>query len=420
MYDNIYYINKACRKVKEMKRILWISPFAPYDKVGHAGGKAENFFVKGVFNSAKFDLYVITCYRHREKEKLDLDVYGIKNMQYEFDPNIITKVLIKLINAESVLSPMNRHAGLLSNYTEILLKKGIRCYAREQGQPDVVVLEWADTVLMEQYVRRYFPHARILGIEEDVAYLGYERKIDKTDGLIRRWIARHKYHRLKCIELKALQHLDKIMVYSKKDANLLIESAIEENKILVASTYYDPYFRCQHKCLNKDILFYGAMDRPENYLSAIWFIEQVLPRLEDKECRFIVIGLNPHPRLQRYVSERVKVMGFVEDVIPYFTSSLCLAAPLLLGAGIKVKILEAMSAGLPVLTNSIGIEGIPAKDKSDYFHCETAEDYVRAINLLLSNEAIQEKLSGNGKKLIKEHFNKKESLIKLINMLEKM
>lgn len=114
-----------------MKKILWVSPFAPYDRVPHAGGKAENYFLKGVHSSKRFHLDVITCYRHREKADLDLDEYGIPNRQMDLEPNKAMLVLKKLANAESALNPWNRNGCILQNRTEYLLKILLRNICRK-------------------------------------------------------------------------------------------------------------------------------------------------------------------------------------------------------------------------------------------------------------------------------------------------
>ena len=97
---------------------------------------------------------------------------------------------------------------------------------------------------------------------------------------------------------------------------------------------------------------------------------------------FYIIGGNPHQSLFKYESERIHITGFVDSIDFYFSNCIALVVPLLLGAGIKVKVLEAMSAGVLVLTNDIGIEGIPAKDGEHYFHCESATDYKNLLNKL--------------------------------------
>lgn len=160
----------------------------------------------------------------------------------------------------------------------------------------------------------------------------------------------------------------------------------------------------------KDILFFGAMNREENYLSAIWFIENVMKKLEDTDTRFIVLGNNPPDCLKKYESERVHIVGFVENVEPYFERSVCFVAPLVLGAGIKVKVIEALSTGIPVLTNDIGIEGIHAIDGKEYLHCSDPDEYAFAIRKLLSKEINISELELNEKNLVKREYSMESSL----------
>ena len=113
------------------------------------------------------------------------------------------------------------------------------------------------------------------------------------------------------------------------------------------------------------------MNRPENYLSVEWFVKNVFIELPSK-YRFIIMGGKPVDSIRKLESNRIIVTGFLEEceVKRYFENSFCMVAPLLYGSGIKTKILSSLNAGLPVLTNSIGIEGINAHDKKEYLHCE--------------------------------------------------
>lgn len=155
----------------------------------------------------------------------------------------------------------------------------------------------------------------------------------------------------------------------------------------------------------KDILFFGAMARPENSLSAIWFIENVLPRLTDLDIRFVILGSNPPGELKKYQSDRVYITGFVDSITPYFSQSMCLVAPLVLGAGIKIKVLEALSSGIPVLTNEIGIEGIPAKNEQEYFQCTKPEEYEAMIRCIYNKKFDEKYIENKAKEFIRENFS---------------
>ena len=97
-----------------------------------------------------------------------------------------------------------------------------------------------------------------------------------------------------------------------------------------------------------------------------------------------------------------------------------MVAPLILGAGIKVKILEALSAGVPVLTNSIGIEGIPVYSGIEYIHCESDEEYKSIISNIINDEDRLNKISLNAQKFMKENYNLSESINKYYNAIMKL
>ena len=160
------------------------------------------------------------------------------------------------------------------------------------------------------------------------------------------------------------------------------------------------------------------MSRAENYLSAIWFINNVMPKIQALNTRFLIAGSSPPEILKEKESESVKILGYVEDMTEYFSSCVCLVAPLKLGAGIKIKILEAMSAGIPVLTNEIGIEGIEAVDGKDYILCSSPEEHADAIKKILNNYNLGEFLSSNSKAFIKKKYHMASRLDELIYIIE--
>ena len=137
---------------------------------------------------------------------------------------------------------------------------------------------------------------------------------------------------------------------------------------------------------NNNIIFYEALSRKENIDTVIWFVENVLPKLNDIDIRFYVIGGGLSDELRKYSSSRVIFTGYVDKIDEMFSSAMCFVAPLVMGAGIKVKVLEAMYTGITVITNDIGIEGIPAIIDKDYYHCESADEYASTIRKLYNCE----------------------------------
>ena len=360
-----------------MVNILWVSLFAPVDKDYEAGSRTLNYYFKNISKEKDFKIHLISCVKPELK---DAAIQENSNVDCDFIVWSSTKKekIKRFINFESKYNPFNRYFNLVNNYDIYRIKKIVRRLRKENYSPDVIVLEWTQMVFFAPYFRKMFPKSKIISSEVDVTFIGFERKTRYYKG-IKKLIWKNKYKREKKKELNALRVSDLILPQNNDNKNALINEGIDSGKIKWLVPFFENYSAVRRKNINHDIVFYGAMARPENHLSAIWFIDNVMPLLHDLDVRFVVVGNRPPAELKERESDRVIVTGFVESVAPYFGQSMCFAAPLVLGAGIKVKVLEALSSGITVLTNDVGIEGIDMVDGVDYYHCVAPEDYASHI-----------------------------------------
>lgn len=392
-------------------KILWISPYAPYDMVGHAGGQNHNYYLKYIKKHTDFDITLVTVCEKNEKSKLDLDDYGIDSIVGVHDIDNWRMRVRSLLGKVLCF----RDGGLLDYAKYLLLKKGISAYAKRGEVPDIIIAQWTEASLMYTEIRKLFPTSKFIAIEEDVAFLGFQRKYQNASGIYRLF-KKYKFLVLKKKELSTLGEYDLVVALNDKDYDLLCENGLETDCMLKICSYYNRYQNAIYQPDPNQILYYGAMGRKENNKSVLWFIENVMPLLDD-DMKLIVIGSNPSEALLRKSGARVIVKGFVEDVQPYFEKCICLVAPLVLGGGIKIKVLEALSAGLPVLTNDIGAEGINLENEINYLHCEKADDYAYAISKIKNNKELREALSKNGKYHVECHFNTDKEINKLIDYI---
>lgn len=405
---------------ENMNNLLYISYFAPYDRVDHAGGKVHNFYIKCLQKEPEYDVTLLSMCYQRETDMLDLKQYGIKHRLVVLDRTKLQKYIRMAYSGPSYLNPWDKYGNVLLNYERMQLARMIRQYAKTGEKPDLIVLQWTQIILLMPLIKKLFPGVKIVAIEEDVLFLNFERRIDLGENFWQRYIAGYQYRNFKKRELKVLSQADQIVVNNVKDATLLLQNGIQKEKLFTSSIYFDNYsdiVRKSETC--KDILFYGAMHRKENHISALWFIENVLPHLP-VQYRFVVIGARPQKELLARQNDRIKVTGFVEDIVPYFETCYCLAAPLLLGAGIKVKILEALSAGIPVLTNHIGVEGIGCTKDREYWHCETAEEYIYTIRWMEEHPEQVQSIALSGKRYIADNFDLLQKYTALIQTWDRM
>lgn len=405
-----------------MIKILWFSSCAPSRKAKTAGGQTFQYYFNEMLRDDRFEIRLVCLGDAKRKDELEKELKGV-DTKFIYPSDSFFSKFKKIQNLESMFNPWNKHAGLMSNYCSSVMMDTAKKYKTDGYIPDIIILEWTSTVVHAKQLHKIFPNSKIVASEHDVTFLGYGRKKEYYKGL-KHIFWKLKFDNEKRIELSALKECELILPHNAENKDILISEGLEKSKIMSLTPYYNNMASCERKSNQRDILYFGAMSRMENSLSAMWFIDNVMPLLSDLDIRFVVLGSNPPEKLKAKENSKVHITGFVDSVEPYFQESICLVAPLVLGAGIKVKVLEAMSSGIPVLTNNIGIEGIPAENGEEYYHCVTPQEYADIIRKLYSGQLNVKNIEKNAKAFIKENFSIEHSLCaykdKLVSIGEKI
>jgi len=177
-----------------------------------------------------------------------------------------------------------------------------------------------------------------------------------------------------------------------------------------------------HK-IPSSILFCGALYRKENFLSILWFAKNILPQIKSvvKDVKFYIVGARPPLKVLRlHDGITIFVISDVPNLAEYYQSCEIFVAPLLYGAGIKVKVLEAMAHGMPVITNDVGIEGIPAVAERDFVYYRTSSELRDKVLMLLTNSSLREEIGRNARQLITEHFDFDQSVQQLLALYKSL
>lgn len=390
--------------------ILVLSHSAPYDTVGTAGEKTHNFYLKAMKEAGNSVRLISFCDSSAHK-KLDLDKYQIKNKVFIENNSGISGKFRKIKRALRIIfCPHDNYGNFISKERRKKVCSVLKEYKFTKYQPDCIILEWTHMILMVDLVKLFFPKAKIVASSHDVNYIGSMRYWMYERNKLVKYFRKRQYLNLKRCEVTALSKCDLIVPQNMNDIKIFQQSKLLANKEFFRIVpYYDDYSDNTRDSISNTIVFYGAMGRSENYLSVQWFIENVFNKLTDYD--FIIIGGGATEAVRKYESEHIKVTGFLplEEIKDYFTQCKCMVVPLQLGSGIKVKVLEAFSAGIPVLTNSLGIEGIYAHDKTEYIHCESAEDYIDVLNKAMDSKLDLESIGQAAKKFVKENHSLKHS-----------
>lgn len=149
------------------------------------------------------------------------------------------------------------------------------------------------------------------------------------------------------------------------------------------------------------ILFVGLMDYHANIDAVTWFSRRVWPRIARNypDMHFTIVGRDPVPEVRALASDRITVTGTVNDVRPYYASAVAAVVPLRSGSGTRLKILEAMAAGVPVVSTRLGAEGIEAEKNIHLLLADTEHEFTEAISSIVASPQTRNQLSHAGRTL---------------------
>lgn len=226
-----------------------------------------------------------------------------------------------------------------------------------------------------------------------------------------RLFARHNLARLRRFQSKVIRQVNIVLSVSKEDADYtratLPDSSIE---VWVAPNGVDTekIYPAENQERRNKIIFCGSMDVMMNIDAVEWFTHNVFKKVREEvlDAEFWIVGRNPGPGVQKLSSlPGVYVTGSVPDVRPFYAKAKVAVAPLRLGGGTKLKVLEAMALGVPVVATPIGSQGIKAVPGKHLFVEESIENFAQKVVSLLQNEEIAKKIAKEARRLVEEHYS---------------
>lgn len=170
----------------------------------------------------------------------------------------------------------------------------------------------------------------------------------------------------------------------------------------------DYYMPSSNGTVQKQLVYVGAMDWLPNEDAMFYFLSEIFPRIckEEPDTQLVVVGRNPSPRFLQFARKfpNVKVTGWVEDTRPYVQESAVFIVPIRIGGGTRMKIYEAMAMGKPVVSTSVGAEGLPLEHEKLILFADDEEAFKREVVSLLRDENKREQLGKAARKYVYDHF----------------
>ncbi len=249
-------------------------------------------------------------------------------------------------------------------------------------------------------VKKYKPSAKIFFDMVDFHYLRFKRESELTNNSS----VMKKADKFLKLELENCKKADKVIVISDVEKETLQEYYNEESKIISISNIHQYLENNNSPSFDerKDLLFIGGFDHKPNVDAVNYLANEIMPLLwkSNPEISITIIGSNPPESVVNLNSDKFRVLGYAENVAPYFLNSRIFVAPLRYGAGIKGKIGQSLEFGLPLVTTDIGAEGFNFYDNKSIMVGNTSQEIVDNIILLYQSKEVWEKVSSGSKNVI--------------------
>ena len=227
-----------------------------------------------------------------------------------------------------------------------------------------------------------------------------------------------QWRRLRHFEAQACHRADRVVAVSEADAAALRELVPGLRVTVVPNGVDTQAYRPEVSSLQSPIsslrsptstlVFTGTMDFRPNVDAVLWFARRVLPRvrLSVPQAHFVVVGQRPHRRLDNLRRDpAVTLTGWVEDVRPYIAQAAVYVAPLRMGGGTRLKLLEAMAMGKAVVTTRLGAEGYPVTASRELLLADTPAEFAAAVVELLGAPERRAELGRAARAFVEQHYD---------------
>lgn len=210
----------------------------------------------------------------------------------------------------------------------------------------------------------------------------------------RRWLAALyswvQVGRLARFEKWACEQADGVTAVSEMDRHHLQSLGLQRPVAVIPNCLDTAVYESTVAPIGYDLIFSGKMDYRPNVDAVLWFADEVWPLVQAARpsATWAIVGQKPHPRLERLRQvPGITITGWVEDVRPYLAGAHLFIMPFRVGSGTRLKLIEAMAAGKPIVSTRVGAEGFPVTDGREIVLADGAEEMGTAVLRLLDDPA---------------------------------
>ena len=286
--------------------------------------------------------------------------------------------------------------------------KLIRKVAAEVPRPDVIQIDW---IYMAEYLktlRKAYPGVPIVLRQHNAEYVIFRRLAENEQNPFKRAFLKYQAWKTKRYERRMMRKVDYYTTVTATDEALFRKLAPDtRGKTIPAGVDTARFVRPEPMSRERSFIILGSLSWAPYAQSVQWFLENVWSSYAKANpgVGLYIVGSAPPPEVQRWNgTQGVIVTGFVDDVMPLMHRCSAMIVPLLSGSGMRIKIVEAMAASLPVVTTSVGVEGILAEHEKHVLVGNRPEELQANMARILTDTELAASLIKSGHQLAVDHY----------------
>jgi len=349
-------------------------------------------------------------------------VYSEEFSQYCINTQFDTVFVDTKLNFNKIVYSIFRMSSLQADrfFSSEVVKKLEAIFSHEKF--DVVILE---SIFVGNYIETIRKHsqATIILRVHNIEYLIWKRLAKQTKNPLKKALFGYLTISLKRFEFSLFNKIDGYMPITEVDHRYFKEKfPTLRSKVIPYAINLSDYDYQEHIIDENRISFFhiGSMNWQPNIEGMNWFLENiwenVVPRL--KNIKLVIAGKGNTIIFGNKNSDIVQVFDFVENAKKFINEHDIMVVPLLSGSGMRIKIMEGLALGKPIVTTTIGAEGIEITDKENIFIANTPNEMIEIIEFCATNVQKCEEIGKNARKLIENKYTQEIISKELLRFLK--
>jgi GT2 family glycosyltransferase/glycosyltransferase involved in cell wall biosynthesis len=322
-------------------------------------------------------------------------------------------IVFQQLGFKATFVPMNGQR--LSPYTTRMQEQGIECiydpfmvsfesFIVSRGNEfDLIVISRATVAEMSLPIcLKHCPSVPRIFDTVDLHFLRGEREAELAESDQKR----EEAQAMRIMELEVISKCDAALVVSPFEKEILAKE-IPNARVGVVSNIHRTSKTVEPYKGRRDFVFVGGFEHPPNVDAMLWFASAIMPKIvaDLPEAKLHIIGSKMPPSVRALADQHIIAHGYVENLEPFFDSCVLSVAPLRYGAGVKGKINQSMSFGLPVVSTRCGAEGMHLTHGQDILIADDPAEFASEVVRLAQDERLWTILSKNSQRNIEKHFS---------------